>query len=388
MFDTLVITTVSRWDEPPRIRHQITMEMQKYFKQILFLETPTRTTSSEIRHKHQLRQVASNVYAYRMPNWYSLPRSSHALLPVISKFHQDNILKTIVALLKKMEYREVFLFNFNFADFRIHNDKIFSFSSFILNDNFIDRVKYKTIRSYVENLQSRTASRADLCFAVSTPLLQQILKFNSNSKLLLPGHSFDCSFKKNGSLYMYSKEKNEKIRVCFMGYINKRLDLSWIEHAAKHSAIDFFLLGPNELSSNDISKLESCGVIFLPPKTGQDLKEFLASCHVLTIPYNIEKKSVQAIEASNKLFQYIASGRPIVASSMPNLLELPESVLTKAHSKQDFLEKIIHVAESDCLEFQKIRLRIAFENTWEKRGIEVIHYIEQALVNKTKHIKK
>jgi len=379
MFDTLVVTTVTRWDEPPRIRHQLTLEMQKYFKNIIFIETPKRTTQSEVRYKHQLRQVASNIYAYRMPEWYALPRNIHGLLPVVSRLHQNYVLKTAINLLKEVASNRAFLFNFNFSDYGVHDKNIFSFSSFILNDNFIDRVNMRLARYYVKKKQVQTIRRADLCLVVSTPLLSQVQKYNENTALLLPGHNFDCSIEENASLSFYSNNTRERLRVCFMGYINYRLELDWIKHVAKHGAIDFYLLGPIELPSKEIFELKSNGVIFLPSKNGSDLKDFLASCHVLTIPYNVAQKSVQAIEASNKLFQYIASGRPIVASLMPNLLNLPDYVLTKVNSKEAFLEKIIHVANNDTLKFYKARLQIASENTWEKRGINVIQLIEQTL---------
>jgi len=70
------------------------------------------------------------------------------------------------------------------------------------------------------------------------------------------------------------------------------------------------------LESKTIAELEKSGVQILQPLIGSELEKFLQSCDVLTMLYVLNKVTIAAT-AQNKLFQYIAAGRPIVSSAMP-----------------------------------------------------------------------
>ncbi len=54
-------------------------------------------------------------------------------------------------------------------------------------------------------------------------------------------------------------------------------------------------------------------------------------------------------------------------------------MLRKAHNKEDFVRKIYEAVEMDSEEHAKERLRIASDNTWEKRGKELINLIERGI---------
>ncbi|MEG3066529.1 MAG: glycosyltransferase [Acetomicrobium sp.] len=163
-----------------------------------------------------------------------------------------------------------------------------------------------------------------------------------------------------------------------MGYMDRRLDVEWIKFMTGQKDIDFYPLGPNTLESKTIAELEKSGVQILQPLIGSELEKFLQSCDVLTMPYVLNKVTIAAT-AQNKLFQYIAAGRPIVSSAMPHLFEFPPHVLRKARNKEDFVRKIYEAVEMDSEEHAKERLRIASENTWEKRGKELINLIERGI---------
>jgi len=98
--------------------------------------------------------------------------------------------------------------------------------------------------------------------------------------------------------------------------MDRHLDVEWIKFMTGQKDIYFYLLGPNTLESKTIAELEKSGVQILQPLIGSELEKFLQSCDVLTMLYVLNKVTIAAT-AQNKLFQYIAAGRPIVSSAMP-----------------------------------------------------------------------
>lgn len=381
-FDTLVLTSGTRWEEPPRIRHQIAFEMKKYFKRILFVES-----SRHLRYDFEedafielgVRKVDDNIFALRLPKLFVLPKNGHSLIPFLSETLQKNNINKIHNSLVNIGAKNPILINFTYTNHVFHDPDLFTLSVFVLNDDFINKAPNPLIYHLAKRMQDKTARKADMCLAVSTPLLEQVKRVNPHSHLFLPGHNFEeMTF---GSFNFYPRQGNRKIRVAFMGYIDGRLDLDWIKHASSQEKIDFYLVGPNCLDKEDTKELQAQGVIFKQALKGEELFKFLASCDVLTMPYVLNTTTIAAT-APNKMFQYIASGRPIVSSNMPYLLDLPDGVLQKANDEEDFVQKINEAVAMDSEEHVKERFKVASENTWGKRGLELMNIIGKGIKEK------
>ncbi len=378
-FDTLVITSGTKWEEPPRIRHQIAFEMKKYFKRILFVES-----SRHLRYDFEedafielgVRQVDDNIFALRLPKLFVLPKNGHSLIPFLSETLQKNNINKIHNSLVNIGAKNPILINFTYSNHVFHDPNLFPFSVFVLNDDFINKAPNPLIYHLAKRMQDKTARKADMCLAVSIPLLEQVKRVNPHSHLFLPGHNFEEMT--IGSSNFYPRQRNRKIQVAFMGYIDGRLDLDWIKHTSSQKEIDYYLVGPNCLDKEDTKELQAQGVIFKQALKGEELFKFLSSCDVLTMPYVLNPTTI-AVTAPNKLFQYVSSGRPIISSAMPYLIDLPYSVLQKANDKVDFVERIYEAVAMDSEEHVKERLRIASENTWGKRGEELITLIQKQL---------
>lgn len=381
-FDTLVITSGTKWEEPPRIRHQIAFEMKKYFKRVLFVESPRHLRydfEEDAFIELGVRQVDDNIFALRLPKLFVLPKNGHSLIPFLSETLQKNNINKIHNSLVNIGAKNPILINFTYSNHVFHDPGLFTLSVFVLNDDFINKAPNPLIYHLAKRMQDKTARKADMCLAVSAPLLEQVKRVNSNSHLFLPGHNFgEMAI---GSSNCYPRQGNRKIRVAFMGYIDGRLDLDWIKHASSQEKIDFYLVGPNCLDKEDTKDLQAQGVIFKQALKGEELFKFLASCDVLTMPYVLNATTIAAT-APNKMFQYIASGRPIVSSNMPYLLELPDGVLQKANDEEDFVQKINEAVAMDSEEHVKERFKVASENTWGKRGLELMNIIGKGIKEK------
>ena len=110
------------------------------------------------------------------------------------------------------------------------------------------------------------------------------------------------------------------------------------------------------------------------------MQEALETLDVLLLPYHAGHYSgLSIVAAPNKLFAYIASGRPVVAMGMPRLIPLPPGVVYSADSSDDLVEVIERAWNEDSESLQRLRRELAAENTWDRRGDELRGDIETIL---------
>ena len=115
----------------------------------------------------------------------------------------------------------------------------------------------------------------------------------------------------------------------------------------------------------DIRKLQKfSNVHFLGERPYSELPKYLHDFDVCLIPFKI----TQLIESTHpvKLYEYLASGKPVVATKMTELLSVAD-LCYLSEDKEDFLKKLdLAVNEKDDA-IRKKRIKFASENTWENR---------------------
>ena len=97
------------------------------------------------------------------------------------------------------------------------------------------------------------------------------------------------------------------------------------------------------------------------------------------MPYDISFRGPITTTAPNKFFQYLAVGKPVVISDMPNFIDMPYGVICRAKTAEGFVKKIRQAYEEDSNELINMRLKIAQENTWNKRGDMLYVIIQKGL---------
>jgi glycosyltransferase involved in cell wall biosynthesis len=101
---------------------------------------------------------------------------------------------------------------------------------------------------------------------------------------------------------------------------------------------------------------------------GKALQVKLQEADVFVMPYDIRQPPVSAITAPNKLFQYLACGRPVVCSNLPSLIELPEKFIYRAADAKQFVAAVERAFAEDDSAAALDRLEYASRNTWALRG--------------------
>ena len=373
--DTLVITTVSNWYEVPRIRHQVAKQMSKFYN-VLYIETPTQWKHW---YNTKIEKVEKNITRCKITNHFILPGRIYQYVPFLKDYYEKYLLKEIYKVLNTYKNSKFILINFNYDFLQIMKQDIFRLKIYLCNDDFPSMINDKIRKRKLIKREQKVAVNADLCLGVSYFLVNKLKAYNDNSHLFLPGHEFNINREKN-----IRKRSKKRIKIVFMGYISYRIDFDWLEYALMQRDIEVHLIGPieNNYKMKIGVYLKNNLINLHKPKFGNKLQSFLESMDVLVIPFNLSKFNSKAITAPNKLFSYIATGKPIVSSNFPNLIKFKHGIIYFADSNKTFVSQIRKAYNEDSDELREKRFEIAEKNTWEKRGNELKTIIDKNINKK------
>lgn len=357
--ELVVVTTVSPWHEPPRIRHQVAEYLSKHYN-VLYVQT----TPLEPQLPEKISDSLIFVTVGRLVR--GLDRLG-PYAPWILSAYRWSIAKEIlrVSYRYKKKLLGIVNFNFNFPEiFEIDS----SFKKiYICNDDFINTEKEDKKKQWLLSLENRVAANSSSNLAVSYPLLTRLLQVNKNSEIFLPGVAF---VENSSAIVEPTHDSGKRIQVAFMGYINTRLNIEWLEYLAKSDEFVIRFIGQVDPVDLFMKLRVFSNVIFEGPYYGPALIDALVSSDVLIMPYNttgLYSIISDSVTAPNKLFTYISSGRPIVISEMKNFISLPNGFLYRASNSIEFAQKIRQAAAEDSVELRKARVAFAKENSWDER---------------------
>lgn len=206
--------------------------------------------------------------------------------------------------------------------------------------------------------------QADAVITTSAKLSEMIGSSRENSIIRNAADSQWFSIPPEQLLY----EKKRPI-VGYYGAISEWFDIDLVVAAAKYyPEFDFVLVGSTHMCN--IKKAKKIGNIhFIGEVPYSDLKGYLYAFDVCLIPF----KLTELIQCTNpvKLYEYLAAGKPVVATEMPELRLVPEQVYL-SDDTSDFIDNIKTAMEQkDDAALIEARRRFAFENDWDHRTVEL-----------------
>lgn len=210
---------------------------------------------------------------------------------------------------------------------------------------------------------------SDLIFVTSMANLKKFSATGRPCRIHLP--AVDPSFLGKPTPLPH-KLSHKAPRLGYLGFIMERTDLELIRHiACERPQWDIVLAGPEYPEGH----LAHSGLLGLPNITHlgtvsqQKAPEFLQSLDVCLLPHHDNEYSQSM--GPLKLYQYLASGRPVVATDVAGL-ELVRDCIHIGSDQHEFLAKIELALEADTLEFSEQRIRLAAANTWAARVREML----------------
>jgi glycosyltransferase involved in cell wall biosynthesis len=159
-----------------------------------------------------------------------------------------------------------------------------------------------------------------------------------------------------------------------VGVLNReRLDIELLCHLAQqrpHWSI--VLVGP-VWKGLDTERLAAfANIHLLGNKPREMLGHYIQAFDVCMLPYLINDFTRNIFPL--KLFEYLASGKPFVATMVPACAEFPR-LIRCAEGPADFLAALEDALTNDSADLQQERIALARENDWDKRVIDKVHQV-------------
>lgn len=171
-------------------------------------------------------------------------------------------------------------------------------------------------------------------------------------------------------------EDFNKLRKPVIGYIgglNYRLDYKLLESLAKrfaHCSLIFIGLNANNTPKAQLYNCEN--VIFVKGKPYDLIQSCLEYFDVCLIPFKVNR--LTETESPIKLYDYLASGKPIVSTNIPGVSAF-SSIVYIAKTEEDFLNKVDLAINENNSTLNAKRKEIARINTWNNRIYEILQMI-------------
>jgi glycosyltransferase involved in cell wall biosynthesis len=240
---------------------------------------------------------------------------------------------------------------------------------------------HATDPAFIRALHERAIEAADIIFYSSRKLLAEATRGLERSHLLEQAVDFDhwARISRGEVRVPEELEGIPRPRLGYFGAIEPWLiDQELIKQASHERPRWNWIFIGNKSRGLEIENLPN--VHFLPPVSYNDLPNYAAGFDVCVLPWNTEVPFT-SYGSAIKVREYLASGKPVVISPLPEYETMSE-VLRIGRTRDQFLQLVeaaLREKESAKAEARQNAVR---EGTWDARAEWVSDLIEQALTAK------
>lgn len=391
----IVCVSVMDWDWPFWTSRQHLMTQFARCNRVLFVDPPLTFVSDYLGGRHDprlarkrvswalhggLRSINENLVTWNPPPAIPFNRvRSHTLFDSLLAFNQRVFRASLRRTMDRLQFRRPLLW----ISFNIYcGDAVVGrlgeeLSVYHCTDEISGFPGYS---SFISQMEARLAAKCDVVLATSEVLRESKSVHNPHS-YFVPNAADVGLFQRSTPSSQPEPEDLRRIphpRAGFIGQVEYRFDgelLRWV--AERMPEWSFVLIGPVQPGHRDVEALLSLpNVHALGLKERHLLPEYLAGLDVGLIPYKINQLTRGIYPL--KLYEYLAAGKPVVATPIPALLQMADQVYVAANAPT-FAKCIERAVVEDGPDKREERRRIARGQTWETRTAQISHLLEGIL---------
>lgn len=233
---------------------------------------------------------------------------------------------------------------------------------------------------YTEDMKKRhyqLIRDADLTVCTAAALYNDAKPYAK--KALLSPNAGDYDFFHNNRMISVNEELAQKTQKysCVLGYygcLAEWFDYDLILEVARWNPQWCFAL-VGYCFDGTVSKLQGTGlenILLFPAQPYQNLPAFVAGFDIQIIPFVIN--DITQATSPVKLFEYMASGKPILVSPLPECLQYKS--VTVYRDADDFIQKVNQLlVKQKEMSYLELMDQEARANTWEARVKEILSNI-------------
>ena len=379
------------WDDIWRNRHHIMTRLARD-NRVLYVEPwpYIRPTVCRLRdggigvldmvRGGQLHEAFTNLYVYQPPLW----------TPRTGRFPPSSITRTIYIgllrrVLRRLRFKRPILWLF------LPDTEVFigHFGEQLVIYHIVDEYSgYAGVsdswRPVVRRMEEQLARRADLVFVTSPTLLERNRRLNESIFLVPNAVDYEAFSAILGS---ETQPPDDVASIPppiagYVGAINDKVNLHLlVQVSRRRTNWSVVLVGPVAVADNEAQRaleiLEALpNVYLLGRKNVEDVPRYIAACDVCLLPYRINEwtRSIDSL----KLYEYLACGKPVVATDVPAARRFSESVMVAA-DEAEFAMGIDVALSEDGPVMQARRRAVAAQHTWDQRVESLSAAIEERL---------
>ncbi len=322
------------------------------------------------------RQVADNVWAGAPPP--ILPFRTNRFVNAINA---AIIRRWLAGCARRLGFRDVIYWNFEPGLPGLGRGLKPALSVFHCVDDFSAIPYWWHSSSNQMRLEELCCRESDAVICTGRKLVESRRQFNSNIHFVPEGADV-ASFLAASSDAVRVPEGMAALAgkvVGYVGVIDFRLDVDLIAYMAeRRPEWSFALVGPMKGDTQDMTRLRSLSnVHFFGRQRLEDVPSFVKGMDVGLIPYVLNDYTHHIFPL--KLYEYMAAGKPIVASAMEEMLPYEGAEMAIGRSPEDFLAKVDEAIAADSPEKAAARQRAATHESWDDRVEQVSAILEPML---------
>ena len=244
-----------------------------------------------------------------------------------------------------------------------------------------DISQFPGVSDRITEMERKFLSSADITIVTSSSLLDAKKRYSPRIYLMTNVADYHHFSRSREDLPLPDDMKSipRPIAGFFGAMDDYKFDFSLVRYAAERLPdVSFVLIGPVGLTDEGKGRtmLNLSNIYLLGKRDYSVLPSYLRLFDVCLIPFLVNNYTLSVFPM--KLFEYLSSGKPVVATSLPSL-EGYQDLVYISRSSDEFVENIREALVERLPDKSNKRIALAKANSWEVRLEEISKVIENAL---------
>jgi glycosyltransferase involved in cell wall biosynthesis len=328
------------------------------------------------RWRQGYREVAKNVYAGSPPPILPLRN-----LKLVNSLNAIILRRWLARQVRRLNMRDPIYWNFQPAMPGLGSAVEPSLSVYHCVDDFSGVPHWWNMPASVRAREAASCREADVVICTGRMLVEERRKHNANIHFVPEGADvelFATALDETTPPPEDMAELKGKV-VGYIGVVDFRLDAELLAYMAERRPDwSFPIIGPVKGDTQGLDRLrELRNVRFFGNRPIAQLPAYLKAMDVGLIPYVLNDFTHHIFPL--KLYEYMAAGKPIVATDMEEMRAYDGNGLTIARSNEEFLAAVDRAIAGDTPELAAQRSSAAATESWDHRVEEVSRILEPLL---------
>lgn len=393
--ETILCISTRRWDSLWRSTQQVMSRIAAQNRVVYFEpgRNPDKPVISEFTRnfpnffRMKINELHKNVFVVQTPS--SLPHARQFLprsvlrvtMPMLIKFNAWIEIIQVRRAMAELDIKSPILWLFSpyQVDFiGKFGEKLACYHNY---DEFSGFTQNSHILEWLRAQDEELCRQVSVIFATSRSQWEHRKPFNSNTHFTPNGVDFDLFNKALSPETTIPSDiaSLKKPIIGYAGWLGYQMDIDLLLGIAEtYADCSLVLIGPDVMPNNEKHRrLQAMpNVYFLGQKAMERLPEYLKAFDVALIPYLLEGYVLTAYPL--KLHEYLAAGRAIVSTALPELTPYSHVVrIAKTHA--EFINQIRDALLDQSPQIIDARVAVARENTWDNRVADMFRILEPIL---------